>query len=153
GRQRPPDRPGVLPRQRPGGRCWRRPDAVVLDALTGEPLGKRRGDQADVRVLAFSPDGRQFVSGGRDGTLLLWDVAAFRKEERPRTEKLEGAEERQCWEDLAGTDAARAARALARFRAAYRQAVALVRAQVPPAAAPAGAQLERWIKDLDSDEF
>jgi WD40 repeat protein len=125
--------------------CW--------DALSGEQLGKRRGDQADVRVLAFAPDGRKLVSGGRDGTLLLWDVAGFWKEERPRAERLEAAEERQCWEDLAGTDAARAVRALSRFRAAPLQALALVREHVRPAVAPAAATLERWIKDLDSSEF
>jgi WD40 repeat protein len=77
--------------------CW--------DAVTGERLGQRRGDQADVGVLAFAPDGRKLVSGGRDGTLLLWDVASFQKEERPRAPKLEPAEERQCWDDLASTDA------------------------------------------------
>src|SRR5262249_41148886 len=101
--------------------CW--------DAVTGERLGQRRGDQADVGVLAFAPDGRRLVSGGRDGTLLLWDVASFQTEERPRAPKLEPAEERRCWGDLASTDAGRAARALARLRAAPPQAVALVRRQ------------------------
>jgi hypothetical protein len=125
--------------------CW--------DAVTGERLGQRRGDQADVGVLAFAPDGRKLVSGGRDGTLLLWDVASFRKEERPRTAKLEPAEERQCWDDLASTDAGRAARAQARLRAAPPQAVALVRRQVRPVPAVAPEKLQAWIKDLDSDDF
>jgi RNA polymerase sigma factor (sigma-70 family) len=125
--------------------CW--------DAVTGERLGQRRGDQAEVGVLAFAPDGRKLVSGGRDGTLLLWDAASFRKEERPRAAKLEPAEERQCWDDLAGTDAARAALALARLRAAPSQARALVRRQLRPVAAPAPEKLRGWIKDLDSDDF
>jgi hypothetical protein len=121
--------------------------------VTGERLGQRRGDQADVGVLAFAPDGRHFVSGGRDGTLLLWDVAGFRQAERPRAPPLEPAEERQCWDDLAGADAGRAARALARLRAAPPQAVALVRRQVRPAAGLAPEKLEGWIKDLDSGNF
>jgi hypothetical protein len=125
--------------------CW--------DAVTGERLGQRRGDQADVGVLAFAPDGRKLVSGGRDGTLLLWDVAGFQQEERLRAPKLEPAEERQCWDDLASTDAGRAARALARLRAAPPQAVALVRRQVRPVAVPAPEKLQGWIKDLDSDDF
>jgi RNA polymerase sigma factor (sigma-70 family) len=125
--------------------CW--------DALTGQRLGQRRGDQAEVGVLAFAPDGRKLVSGGKDGTLLLWDVASFHQEKRPPAPKLEPAEERQCWDDLASTDAGRAARALARLRAASLEAVALVRRQVRPVAVLAPEKLQRWIKDLDSADF
>jgi hypothetical protein len=122
--------------------------------VTGQRLGQRRGDQADVGVLAFAPDGRKLVSGGRDGTLLLWDVASFQKEQRPRAPKLGPAEERQCWDDLASTDAGRAARALARLRAAPPQAVALVRRQVRPVAVLTPLEkLQGWIKDLDSGNF
>jgi RNA polymerase sigma factor (sigma-70 family) len=125
--------------------CW--------DALTGQRLGQRRGDQVDVGVLAFDPEGRKLVSSGRDGTLLLWDVASFHQEKRPPAPKLEPAEERQCWDDLASTDAGRAARALARLRAASLEAVALVRRQVRPVAVVAPEKLQRWIKDLDSADF
>jgi WD40 repeat protein len=125
--------------------CW--------DALTGQRLGQRRDDQADVDVLAFAPDGRTLVSGGRDGTLLLWHVASFHQEKRPPAPKLEPAEERQCWDDLASTDAARAARALTRLQAAPLEAVALVRRQVQPVAAIDPKKLERLIKDLDSADF
>src|SRR5262249_42548388 len=133
--------------------CW--------DAVTGERLGQRRGDQVDVGVLAFAPDGRKLVSGGRDGTLLLWDVAGFQKgrERRAKSQEPEAsgsplstldARLQKCWDDLASTDAGRAARALARLRAAPPQAVALVRRQVRPVAVPAPEKLQGWIKDLDS---
>jgi hypothetical protein len=125
--------------------CW--------DTLTGDRLGQRRGDQTSVGVLAFAPDGRKLVSGGRDGTLLVWDVASFQQEKRPRLEKLEASEERRHWDDLAGTDATAAARALARFRTAPARAVALVREQVRPVAAPAAEKVEGWIAKLDSGDF
>jgi RNA polymerase sigma factor (sigma-70 family) len=126
--------------------CW--------DAVTGQRLGQRSGDQAHVGVLAFAPDGRKLVSGGKGGTLLLWDVASFQTEERPQAPKLEPAEERQCWDDLASTDAGRAARALARLRAAPRQAVALVRRHVRPVAVLIPPEkLRGWIRDLDSANF
>jgi hypothetical protein len=80
-------------------------------------------------------------------------VASFQKEERPRAAKLEPAEERRCWDDLASTDAGRAVRALARLRAAPPQAVALVRRQVRPVAVLDPKKLQGWIKDLDSDDF
>jgi hypothetical protein len=80
-------------------------------------------------------------------------VAGFQKEQRPRAAQLEPAEERRCWNDLASTDAGRAARALAQLRAAPPQAVALVRRQVRPVAVLAPGKVQGWIKGLDSDDF
>jgi RNA polymerase sigma factor (sigma-70 family) len=125
--------------------CW--------DTLSGERLGQRRGDQGDVGVLAFSPDGGRLLSGGRDGTLLVWDAASFQQEKRPQAAPLAADEERRCWEDLAGTDAGRAARALDRLRSGPARAVALVSQHVRPAVAPDAAKLAASIKDLDSGDF
>lgn len=41
----------------------------------GARLAKPEGHLAKVTCLAFSPDGRQLVSGGEDRVLLVWDVA------------------------------------------------------------------------------
>ncbi|WP_437893316.1 WD40 repeat domain-containing protein [Sorangium sp. So ce124] len=41
----------------------------------GARLAKPEGHLAKVNCLAFSPDGRQLVSGGEDRVLLVWDVA------------------------------------------------------------------------------
>ncbi|WP_437293022.1 WD40 repeat domain-containing protein [Sorangium sp. So ce426] len=41
----------------------------------GARLAKPEGHLAKVNCLAFSPDGRQIVSGGEDRVLLVWDVA------------------------------------------------------------------------------
>lgn len=46
-------------------------------------LGRLR-HQDSVRGLAFSPDGRQFLAGGRDGIACLWDVEAGKELRRSR---------------------------------------------------------------------
>jgi WD40 repeat protein/serine/threonine protein kinase len=44
-------------------------------AATRKPLGDSRDHKATVVALAFSPDGRTFVTGGHDRTARLWDSA------------------------------------------------------------------------------
>jgi WD40 repeat protein len=46
----------------------------LWDTASGRLRGLGQHEQS-VRVLAFSPDGRQLASGGREGELRLWEVA------------------------------------------------------------------------------
>ena len=47
----------------------------LWDAAEGKLLRDLKGHTERVRCLAFTPDGKQVVSGGFDGTLRAWDVA------------------------------------------------------------------------------
>ncbi len=42
-------------------------------------LGAMRADSLDANTAAYSPDGRQVVTGGTDGRMLLWDAATQRE--------------------------------------------------------------------------
>jgi WD40 repeat protein len=50
----------------------------IWDTGTGQELHKISGHEANVTDIDFSPDGKVFVSGSSDGTVILWDVATGR---------------------------------------------------------------------------
>jgi RNA polymerase sigma factor (sigma-70 family) len=46
----------------------------LVDASTGDALGRLGPYREAVSALVFTPDGRTLISGGPDGTVRLWDV-------------------------------------------------------------------------------
>lgn len=52
------------------------PDVVRWDLELGGELARLGGHGSGVETMARSPDGSTLASGGRDGTLLLWDMRA-----------------------------------------------------------------------------
>lgn len=53
----------------------------LWDVASGENLVTFRGHPTDVQALAFSPDGELLASGSYDGTILLWNVKPYLKNE------------------------------------------------------------------------
>jgi hypothetical protein len=49
---------------------------VIWDTTVGRPVRTLLGHQKTIHSLAFSPDGKQLLSGSADTTAILWDPAA-----------------------------------------------------------------------------
>jgi WD40 repeat protein len=126
---------------------------AVRDLATGKELGEFWGHRAPINGVTFSPDGRFLASGSDDHTALLWNATlldAGRADMHPDTSP---GELDTLWSDLIGFDAVQAHRALQRLVAVPDKAVPFVRDRLrltPPATQPA---IDRWIAELDSEEF
>jgi WD40 repeat protein len=122
----------------------------LWDVATGREVAYFEGHQADVTALAFAPDGTQLVSGHRDGTVLVWDLASL-----PRLPALEMPPGglKALWDDLASSDAAPAHRAAWTLAGYPERAIPFLQEQVRPAVAVDANQVRHWIADLDSNQF
>jgi hypothetical protein len=159
----PPTTPGVTVRYTgttvlsPDGRTlyvsYNTGDIVGFEAATGQPRRTLSGHRGFVAALACSPDGRRLLSGGQDGTALVWDVT-LAGAAKPRKEPLAAAETEKLWTAATGPDSRDAFAALAGLAAAPDQAIDLLRRQIKPASkGPTDAELDRLFAQLDSDDF
>jgi WD40 repeat protein len=125
-------------------------DILICDLFQGGELRRFKGLDSEVTWLAFAPDGRRLVSGLADSTLLIWDVGA---PAAPRTGKLAAEAVAKAWDDLAGSDAARAFQARWAFVRAPDTALAHIQKHLKPARPADPKRLQKLVADLDSQQF
>jgi WD40 repeat protein len=125
-------------------------EIIGYEVATGKSRRTLTGRQGYIGGLVFSADGRRLISGGWNGTALVWDVtlagAAKPRKDSPVPEKL--------WETGAAGEGLAAYVAMADFAASPDQAVEVLRRNMKPAPpSPTNADMDRIFKDLDSDDF
>jgi RNA polymerase sigma factor (sigma-70 family) len=125
-------------------------DAVsVVELATGKDRLVFHCGQGIISALAFAADGATLLTGGEDGTTLMWDVKGASSAKGDLSAKeLEAA-----WADLADEDAAKGYRAARALIAVPRQAVPFLRKQVKPASPATQDEIKKLIAELDSGEF
>jgi hypothetical protein len=110
------------------------------------------GGQGKVTAVAFSPDGRYFLTAGEGHNVLVWDVARIGGEPK-RLPPLTDARVRKLVADLRGNNPLRAFQAFQRLSRSPQKAVAVVRDRLRPAPPVAPERLARLLRQLDSDDF
>jgi WD40 repeat protein len=133
--------------------------------ITGNAQKVRYWDRASAKVfyeaepgasttcLAVSADGRKLITGGGDGTALVWDLADALSRRRPlRSVKLTAEELDALWGDLGGSDGIKSWRAAGALIAAAKQAVPLLKMRLP-AETVDEKRLARLLTEVDSDVF
>ncbi len=119
--------------------------------------------QGLVQSLAFSPDSRTLATGGSDGTVLLWDLAAPLPALPPRVGEgtgggpaaLAARDLQQTWSVLADADARRAYQAMLKLVAAPQSALPFLQRQLQPVPPQRiePSMIQQWIAQLDHDNF
>jgi DNA-binding beta-propeller fold protein YncE len=116
----------------------------IWEVATWTKRNECKGHRDQVTTLAFAPGG-QLLSGSQDTTVLAWDMQPPRVAD---SVSLESA-----WNALAAREAGESFRSEGKFLAAPADAVKYFAAKVQPGEALDPRRVQRWLADLDSDEF
>jgi RNA polymerase sigma factor (sigma-70 family) len=125
----------------------------LWDVATGKERARFAGHQGTAFGVTFSPGGRTVVSGGADGTVLVWDVTGRVEGGKFAAAELSPAELKAAWEGVTAEDAAKAHQCVWTLVADPRQSLPLLRASLKSPPAVDAKRLEQLIKDLDDDNF
>ena len=120
---------------------------VLLETMTGKEIHTLRGHQGYVSSLAFSPDNRRLLSGGRDTTAHLWAVI-------PDNPGLPAAwkDADALWQQLGG--AAEPAYKIAWALMAHPQrAVEVISKRLQPDSGATDKEIRELIKNLSAPKF
>ena len=122
-------------------------EIVLLETLTGKQIHLLRGHQGYVSSLAFSPDNRRLLSGGRDTTALLWSVLPSQPE-LPKSWQ----DDEKLWLQL-GSAPDQAYKAAWALMAHPDRAVEVLAKRLEPDGGATDKEIRELIKNLASEKF
>jgi WD40 repeat protein len=125
---------------------------TVIDIRRGKVIARLQGDDGEVCCLAFGADPATLLTGGSDGTVLVWDLGKHIRKSRQPVE-LTAAQVERLWGELADPDTPRAYRALGILVTAPEKAVSLLQKKLKPVKPVPAADIDRLVNDLDSERF
>jgi outer membrane protein assembly factor BamB len=105
--------------------------------------------------IALSPDERLLASCSVDTKLLLWETATFARPGGEGSAKLSETQLEAHWKHLASTDAGAAFKAVCALAGNPDTSLPLLRRRLTEArpSGPSGADVSRWVRELDSDVY
>jgi len=123
----------------------------LWEVATGKERAALRGHADSLCCVAFSANGKTLAAGGYDHTIKVWDVPAVRQ--AARSTELSAEDLDNLWTMLAEEDAAKAYAAISTLVTVPPQAASLLKDRLQPPPGPTVQEINRWIDDLDSDQF
>jgi WD40 repeat protein len=118
----------------------------LWEVATGKERAQFEGHQGTAHALAFFANGTGLISGGADGTVLLWDLTGRRIGAPPMPAG-------PAWDALLSPDGALAQRAIWSLVAQPQAAMPRLRGALRPVPGAQAGRIAGLIKDLDDDAF
>ncbi|HWY85875.1 MAG TPA: hypothetical protein VNX28_04070, partial [Gemmataceae bacterium] len=132
---------------------WNPASIHLYDVVTGKEVLTFTGLTSYIGDLNFAPDGKTLVSGHRDSTGLIWDVAAAYQQAKAAPKELAGDDLEKLWAELESEDAARANAAAWTLSSSPKSAPHFLKDRLPPATKVTVERLLQLIADLDAEVF
>jgi RNA polymerase sigma factor (sigma-70 family) len=132
---------------------WRDGTVYVGEIATGRQRHNFVGHTGRILSLAFSADGKMLLSGSWDTTALVWDLTGILTMAPKFGGALSAEELETHWKTLVAEDAAASFQAMQTLAADPTRSVPYLRERLHAVAQADEKSLQRWIADLDSDQF
>jgi RNA polymerase sigma factor (sigma-70 family) len=126
---------------------------TLWETETGRERGHFLGHTGRVNSIAISADGKFVVTGAEDTTALVWDATRPQTRNAAIRQAATAADFAACFKDLSGANAEQAYASMWAFINAPKKTVSFLREQSGLFARTDVQAIQRWIRDLDSDEF
>jgi WD40 repeat protein len=124
----------------------------LWDTMTGKRQQTFAHHNAEVRCVAFSPDGKTLASGSGDHTILVWDCTGSIRDVTPIADP--SAKELDEWWNALADDHAKVARnAMAEFVRRPTSATRFLGDRLKPATSPDPKKIAAMVLDLSSPNF